>query len=153
MTHIKRRNDYDDTLNMPSYATDSRLFAAILFSFLTVVGLGSNAVGSLLDAPNRGAGQIADQVAGPGQRLAGQIATIANKRPFVDRLKDVTANPSRWKVVRSVTEPAKGMHNRGGRSLQELLRNEETGETIVRHTLFKANGGIFDPAHFRDIWK
>jgi hypothetical protein len=104
-------------------------------------------------APNRGAGQIADQVAGPGQRLAGQIATIANKRPFVDRLKDVTANPSRWKVVRSVTEPAKGMHNRGGRSLQELLRNEETGETIVRHTLFKANGGIFDPAHFRDIWK
>jgi hypothetical protein len=96
---------------------------------------------------------LAEQIAGPGQRLAGQIKTIANMRPFVDRMRDATANPSKWKVVRSVIEPSTAIRNRGGTSLQELLRNEETGETIVRHTLFRADGSFFDPAHFGDIWK
>ncbi len=104
-------------------------------------------------APNRATGQLAEQIAGPGQRLAGQIDTIARMRPFADRLKDVIANPSKWKVVRSVSEASTNMRNRAGRSLQEILRNEETGETIVRHTLFRADGSIFELPHFRDLWK
>ncbi len=105
------------------------------------------------DAPIRGANNIAGQITGPGQRLAGQIDTIANMRPFVNRLSDATANPSRWKVVRSISEASTSIRNRGGRSLQEILRNSETGETIIRHTLLKPDGSIFDPAHFREFLK
>ncbi len=99
------------------------------------------------------ASQLAEQIAGPGRRLAGQVETIANMRPFVDRMRDAMANPGKWMVIRSVTEPSSALRNRGGTSLQELLRNEETGETIIRHTLFRKDGRIFDPAHFRDKWK
>lgn len=98
---------------------------------------------------NRARGELAGQIASPGQKLAGQIVTISRMRPFAERLKDVTANPSKWKVLRSVSEASSNIRNKGGRSLQELLRNEETGETIVRHTLFRANGSIFEPSHFR----
>jgi hypothetical protein len=45
------------------------------------------------------------------------------------------------------------MRNKGGTSLQELLRNEETGEEIVRHTLLKPDGSIFEAPHFRPFWK
>jgi hypothetical protein len=105
------------------------------------------------DAPKGAVGDLAEQIAGPGQRLAGQIETVANMRPFVDRLKDATANPSRWKVVRSISEASTNLRNKGGRSLQEILRNEETGETIIRHTLLKPDGTIFEPAHFREFLK
>jgi hypothetical protein len=104
-------------------------------------------------AANGAKNQIAKQIVRPGQRLAGQIDTIANQRSFVDRMKDAIANPISWKVVRKVIEPSTAIRNRGGTSLQELMRNDLSGETIVRHTLFKANGSIFEPTHFRDILK
>lgn len=49
---------YDDTLNLLRNTTNWRLFLAIFFSFLTVVGWESVAVGDLLLAPNRGTGEI-----------------------------------------------------------------------------------------------
>ena len=101
-------------------------------------------------APKSG---LAGQIAGPSQRLAGQINTIANMRPFAERVADISANSSRWQVVRSASEVSSNIRNRGGSSLQEILRNTETGETLVRHTIFKANGSIFEAPHFRPFWK
>lgn len=50
-------DDYDDTLNIARDTTNLRLFLAILFSFLAVVGSGSVASAHLLDAP-RGAREV-----------------------------------------------------------------------------------------------
>lgn len=44
--------DYDDSLNVIRNTTSNRLILAILFSFLTVAGSGSVAIGDLLVAPN-----------------------------------------------------------------------------------------------------
>jgi len=66
-------------LNSARKTTRNWLFLAALFSFLTVVGSGSVAVGDLLVAPNPGAGTIAGQIAGPGQTLAGQLANLGKK--------------------------------------------------------------------------
>lgn len=48
-----RESDYDNALNLLRKTTINRLFLAILFSFLTVVGAGSVACGDLLLAPSR----------------------------------------------------------------------------------------------------
>ena len=46
------------------------------------------------NAANEATGQLAVQISGPGQHVAGQIDTIAQMRPFADRLKDLIGNPS-----------------------------------------------------------
>jgi hypothetical protein len=73
--------------------------------------------------------------------------------PFRDLLRDVELNPSKWKVVKTQDTPSTNIRNKGGMSRQELLRNEETGEEIVRHSLFKPDGSLFDKPHYRDSWK
>jgi hypothetical protein len=73
--------------------------------------------------------------------------------PFRDRLRDVESNPSRWEVVQREEVPSTNSRNQGGTSAQELLRNTETGEEIVRHTLLKPDGTLFEPPHFRPFWK
>ncbi len=74
-------------------------------------------------------------------------------RPFHDRLRDVESNPSRWEVVQREESPSTNSRNRGGTSVQELLRNAETGEEIVRHTFYRPDGTTFEPPHFRPCWK
>jgi hypothetical protein len=74
-------------------------------------------------------------------------------RPFRELLDDIQNDPSRWEFVRSESIPSSNRRNTGGTSLQELLRNRATGEEIVRHTLFRPDGSIFDPPHYRPIWK
>ena len=74
-------------------------------------------------------------------------------RPFRDRLRDVESNPSRWEVVQREEAPSTNSRNKGGTSVQELLRNAETGEEIVRHTLYGPDGSVFEPPHFRPFWK
>lgn len=49
----KLGDDYDDALNF-TRNTMNRLLSVVLFSFLSVVGSGSVAVGDLLDAPRSG---------------------------------------------------------------------------------------------------
>lgn len=37
--------------------------------------------------------------------------------------------------------------------VQELLRNTDTGEEIVRRTLLNPDGTLFEAPHFRPFWK
>jgi len=74
-------------------------------------------------------------------------------RPFGELYRDAQANPSKWKVARTEEIPSTNIRNKGGTSRQELIRNEETGEEITRHTLLKPDGSIFEPPHFRPNWK
>jgi uncharacterized protein RhaS with RHS repeats len=99
-------------------------------------------------------------IAGPGLavkifRNANVIKDIAPKsaRPFAEQIKDASANPANWKVVKRECLPSTNTRNNGGTSVQELLRNEKTGEEIVRHTLFRPDGTVFEPSHFRPFWK
>jgi hypothetical protein len=74
-------------------------------------------------------------------------------RPFRELLDDYAADPSQWEVVKTETVPSTNLRNRGGTSVQELLRHKGTGEELVRHTLLKPDGTVFDPPHFRPDWK
>lgn len=74
-------------------------------------------------------------------------------RPFRDRIRDVESNPPGWEVVQREESPSTNSRNKGGTSVQELLRNTATGEEIVRHTLLRPDGTIFEPPHFRPFWK
>jgi hypothetical protein len=74
-------------------------------------------------------------------------------RPFRELLDDYNADPSQWEVVKVERVPSTNMRNRGGTSVQELLRHRVTGEELVRHTLLKPDGTVFDPPHFRRTWK
>jgi hypothetical protein len=56
-------------------------------------------------------------------------------------------------VVKKEVVPSTDLRNKGGTSVQELLRNSETGEEVVRHTLLKPDGTVFEPPHFRPFWK
>jgi RHS repeat-associated protein len=88
-----------------------------------------------------------------GNKAFGFCRQAAEPRPFRDRLADVQANPDKWVVIRREVVDATGRHNKGGTSVQELLRNCKTGETIVRHTLFRPDGKFFEKPHYRDQWK
>jgi hypothetical protein len=74
-------------------------------------------------------------------------------RPFPELLKDYQADPGQWEVVRTESAPSTNRRNRGGLSVQELLRHKATGEEIVRHTLLKPDGTVFAAPHFRPDWK
>jgi hypothetical protein len=75
------------------------------------------------------------------------------QRPFRELVKDANSNPSRWRLVRREEVPSTNLRNKGGTSVQELLRCDGTGEEIVRHTLLKPDGSFLEPPHFRPIWK
>ena len=74
-------------------------------------------------------------------------------RPFRELLDDILGDSSGWEVVKSESVPSSNRKNPGGTSLQELLRHRDTGEEIVRHTLFRPDGSLFDPPHYRPAWK
>jgi hypothetical protein len=74
-------------------------------------------------------------------------------RPFGELVDDYAANPLRWRVIRTERKPSTNARNRGGISVQEVLENVDSGETLVRHTLLTADGSIFQPTHFRPYWK
>jgi hypothetical protein len=81
--HTSDRCDYDDTLNFAKYTTRNRLFMAVLFSFLTVVGSGSGAYGDLLDAPNRGLldfSSSAARIPGPAWKNMSQLRGYLNRQ-------------------------------------------------------------------------
>ena len=73
-------------------------------------------------------------------------------RTFSDLVKDYENDPTQWEVIRSETVPSTTRRNRGGTSIQELLRHRASGEEMVRHTLVKPSGDILD-RHFRRTWK
>jgi hypothetical protein len=74
-------------------------------------------------------------------------------RPFPDLVKDYQTDPTQWEVVQTETVPSTNKRNRGGSSVQELLRHKTTGEELVRHTLLKPDGTLFAAPHFRPSWK
>ena len=80
------------------------------------------------------------------------VGSNTQPRPFRTLIQDAQARPGNWRVVRTETVPSTNLRNRGGTSMQELLRNIETGEEIVRHTLFRADGRVFEAPHFREYW-
>ena len=74
-------------------------------------------------------------------------------RPFRELLKDYEADPGPWEVVRKEVVPSTNKRNRGGSSVQEVLRNRATGEEIVRHTILKPDGSVYADPHFRPDWR
>lgn len=71
-------------------------------------------------------------------------------RPKGARIKHAIQNPEKWKVVQTETKGSTNSGNRGGTSVQELVQNEDTGGALVYHTLYRADGSVVDPPHFRD---
>lgn len=67
--------------------------------------------------------------------------------------EDFETNPGDWEMLRRETTPSTNCRNRGGTSIQELLRHRSTGEEIVRHTLLTPLGDLFDTPHYRFGWK
>ena len=78
---------------------------------------------------------------------------MATPRSFRELVDDHSADPTRWRVIKTERKPSTNNRNKGGLSIQEVLENAKTGETMVRHTLLKADGSIFQPPHFRPFWK
>ena len=74
-------------------------------------------------------------------------------RPIPELIKDYAADPTQWEVVRIETTLSTNRRNRGGQSVQELLRHKVTGEEMVRHTLLRPSGKILGKPHFRLNWK
>jgi RHS repeat-associated protein len=121
---------------------------AALEACLMLCGVGEAAgAGELRSAAS--AAQKAKKI----KNLTDCVKAAKAARPFRELIKDITGNPSKWKVVEKETVPSTNIRNKAGSSVQELLRNEETGEGIVRHTLFKPDGTVFEPPHFRPMWK
>jgi hypothetical protein len=67
---------------------------------------------------------------------------MAQGRPSRELLDDIHNDPTQWEVVKSQSVPSTNRRNPGGTSFQELLRRRDTGEEIVRHTLFRPDGSI-----------
>ncbi len=74
-------------------------------------------------------------------------------RPFPELVKDYEADPSQWEVVQTDTEASTNVRNKGGSSVQELLRHKITGDEIYRHTLLRPDGRLFRPPHLRPVRK
>jgi len=92
-----RESDYDNALNLLRKTTINRLFLAILFSFLTVVGAGSVACGDLLLAPVKGVGGKGwrgdkvwrDQVTAVGRGGDIKLNVTATRQEAIDLLEAV----------------------------------------------------------------
>jgi hypothetical protein len=56
-------------------------------------------------------------------------------------------NRDEWEKVDEIMEPAKGTRYKGGKSIQEVYRNKESGEIITRHRIVKS--GRVEHDHFR----
>jgi hypothetical protein len=74
-------------------------------------------------------------------------------RPFRELVEDFASDPTQWEVVDTQTTSSTNVRNRGGTSIQEMLRHKKTGEELVRHTLLKPDGTGFSPPHLRPCWK
>lgn len=74
-------------------------------------------------------------------------------RPLRELIADYEADPTQWVVVRTQSDPSTNIRNKGGTSVQELLRHRHTGEEMVRHTLLQPDGSPFGAPHFRPQWK
>jgi hypothetical protein len=74
-------------------------------------------------------------------------------RSFADLIRDYEADPARWEVVQVDMKPSTSVRNRGGTSVQAVLKNRDTGEVVVRHTLRRTDGSNFAPPHFRPSLK
>jgi hypothetical protein len=74
-------------------------------------------------------------------------------RPIGDLIRDFENDPTQWQVIRTDVIPSTNIRNKGGSSVQELLKHKGTGEEMIRHTLLKPDGAVFGGPHFRPNWK
>ena len=80
-----------------------------------------------------------------------QAETESNS--FSNLIKDIEKNPNNWtKVSQSVVDSTK-KGNAGGQSIEEEFVNNETGQTIYKHTLTDANGKLLEQPHYRPYSK
>lgn len=80
------------------------------------------------------------------------ISAANTTRTFSQIIDDFSANPSKWRSVSAHTEQATSHVARGGVSIQEIFENVETGERVVRHTVFTSSGRVIDE-HLRPFYK
>ena len=74
-------------------------------------------------------------------------------RSLRELIENYKADPAQWEVINREVLPSTARRNRGGSSIQELLRHKATGEEMVRHTLLRPDGTLFADPHFRPDWK
>jgi len=74
-------------------------------------------------------------------------------RPISELIEAYEADPTPWEVIRTEVQPSTNRRNKGGTSVQELLRHRITGEEMVRHALRRPDGSLFAAPHFRPNWK
>jgi hypothetical protein len=74
-------------------------------------------------------------------------------RSVKELINDYDSDPSQWELIRTESVPSTNRYNIGGTSVQELFRHKGTGEELVRHTLLRPDGSLFDKPHFRGYWK
>jgi RHS repeat-associated protein len=83
----------------------------------------------------------------------GGAARAATTRPFRDKLKDITESPDNWENISAHVEKSTRTGGRkGGVSTQEIFRNKQTGEEIIRHTVTNDKGKLVEQ-HFRPDFK
>jgi hypothetical protein len=74
-------------------------------------------------------------------------------RSIGELIKDFENDPTQWQVIRTDVVPSTNIRNKGGSSVQELLKHKATGEEMIRHTVIRPDGTIFGGPHFRPNWK
>lgn len=77
----------------------------------------------------------------------------ARQRTFREKLADYECEPDQWETVATHSDKAsrKGAR-RHGTSVQQIYKNKNTGELIVRHTVIDNTGRTVDD-HLRPHYK
>jgi hypothetical protein len=112
----------DNPVNFTKTTTSNRLFLAILFSFLTVVGSGSVAHGDLLVAPNSVAG-VLDDSANFAQKTFSETFSKGGK--FSGKTIDEVADLLRKGDLKPSDVPLEYFTRRNGPTLISTTRSAE----------------------------
>jgi len=94
--------------------------------------------------PGGKGGKITQKLSKPARQIA---AKVAAKLTFSGLIKNFNANKANYRLLSALTEKATGKQYKGGVSVQEVYQNLQTGQTIVKHTIYRA--GKILHQHFR----
>jgi RHS repeat-associated protein len=82
----------------------------------------------------------------------GDDAAQFGTRSFSHVIDDIAEHADDWETIASHAEPAISRAAKGGVSIQTILRNRKTGQTVTKHTLVNKKGKVLEE-HFRPNYK